>query len=62
VSTNLVSLLQAFLFSFKGVQKFLKIPETIVPVDKVLKKDKSLRETFQEMKEMAGEWVKYLLF
>ncbi|XP_048765403.1 mitochondrial inner membrane protein OXA1L-like [Ostrea edulis] len=58
VSTNLVSLLQAFLFSFKGVQKFLQIPETIVPANKLLKKDKSLKETFREMKEMAANTKK----
>lgn len=51
VTTNFISLFQAFLFTLKPVKKFFNIPEIVQVTPQNNKGNKSLREIYQDLKE-----------
>lgn len=51
VTTNFISLFQAFLFTLKPVKKFFNIPEIVQVAPQNNKGNKSLREIYQDLKE-----------
>lgn len=51
VTTNFISLFQAFLFTLKPVKRFFNMPETVQIAPQTNKSNKSLREMFRDLKE-----------
>lgn len=51
VTTNFISLFQAFVFTFKPVKKFFNIPESVQVAPQTNKGNKSFKEIYQDFKE-----------